>query len=162
MLSFAYTKSRFTLFRLSYAPSDKRASVSSADSLLFCLFSKKTPKTLTRPWAGVHNYSYTVPVSPLPAPGRSAPGVFLRCGFRQNRRPGFHFSCRRTAPRLSVLSRQIAEGSRVLVFPFRRYPQKTASGSSGVPSPVLRAIAARPPGFCNMHPVFLQNRTDKF
>ena len=44
MLSFAYTKSRFTLFRLSYAPSDKRASVSSADALLFCLFRKKRRK----------------------------------------------------------------------------------------------------------------------
>ena len=65
----------------------------------FCsaFFRKKTPKTLTRPWAGVHNYSYTVPVSPLPAPGRSAPGVFCGADSGRTAAPAFIFPA--AAPR---------------------------------------------------------------
>ena len=162
MLSFAYTKSRFTLFRLSYAPSDKRASVSSADALLFCLFSKKTPKTLTRPWAGVHNYSYTVPVSPLPAPGRSAPGVFCGADSGRTAAPAFIFPCRRTA----LQSRSLAaktEGCGVFGFfrPSGNRQNRIRHPASSHP-PFFGSSAAPPACFCNMRPVFLQNRTDNF
>ena len=125
-------------------------------------FSKKTPKTLTRPWAGVHNYSYTVPVSPLPAPGRSAPGVFCGADSGRTAAPAFIFPCRRTA----LQSRSLAaktEGCGVFGFfrPSGNRQNRIRHPASSHP-PFFGSSAAPPACFCNMRPVFLQNRTDNF
>ena len=125
-------------------------------------FSKKTPKTLTRPWAGVHNYSYTVPVSPLPSPGRSAPGVFCGADSGRTAAPAFIFPCRRTA----LQSRSLAaktEGCGVFGFfrPSGNRQNRIRHPASSHP-PFFGSSAAPPACFCNMRPVFLQNRTDNF